>query len=189
MTVLLIQSSARAENSVTRRLAAQAAARFGGTIVTRDLAEGVPLLDAGFVGATFTDPAERDVAQRAALARSDEMVAELKAADVVVIGMPIYNFGAPGALKAWFDQVARARETFRYTETGPEGLLTGKRAVIVAASGGTAVDSDIDFATPWLRFALGFLGIADVEVIAADRLMAEPAKAEAAEAEIARLAA
>jgi FMN-dependent NADH-azoreductase len=99
------------------------------------------------------------------------------------------DFGASGALNAWFDQVARARETFRYTENGPEGLLTGKRAIIVAASGGTPVGSETDFATPWLEFALGFLGITDVEVIAAERLMAAREAAEAAEAAVGRLAA
>ena len=101
-------------------------------------------------------------------------MAELKAADVVVIGMPVYNFGIPAALKAWVDLIARARVTFRYAESGPEGLLTGKRAIVVAASGGTPVDSEIDFATPYLRHALGFVGITDVEVVAADRLMLDP---------------
>jgi FMN-dependent NADH-azoreductase len=189
MNILLIQASARREGSVTRRLAAEAAARLGGAVTVRDLAEGVPLLDDGFVRATFTAPEARDADDRAALARSDALVAELQAADIVVIGLPIYNFGAPGALKAWFDQVARAGVTFRYAADGPEGLLKGKRAVIVAASGGTAVGSEIDFATPWLTFALGFLGILDVEIIAADRLMAAPENAEAAAAAVGRLAA
>jgi FMN-dependent NADH-azoreductase len=189
MNVLLIHSSGRRDNSVTRRLAARAAERLGGDVTVRDLADGAPFVDAAFIDATFADPAARSAAQRDALARSDELVAELKAADVVVIGLPVYNFGAPAALKAWFDQVARARETFRYTETGPEGLLTDKRAVIVAASGGTAIGSEIDFATPWLRFALGFLGVRDVTVIAADRLMRAPENAEAAAAAVERLAA
>ncbi len=189
MTILLIQASARREGSVTRRLAAEAAARLGGAVTVRDLAAGVPLLDDGFVRATFTAPEARDTADRAALARSDALVAELQAAEIVVIGLPIYNFGAPGALKAWFDQVARPRLTFRYTEDGPVGLLEGKRAVVVAPSAGTAVGSEADFATPWLTFALGFLGIRDVEVIAAERLMAAPENAEAAAAAVGRLAA
>ncbi len=189
MNVLLIQSSARRDASVTRRLAAEAADRLGGTVTVRDLADGAPFVDHAFVDATFTDPDARSADQRAALARSDALVAELKAADVVVIGVPVYNFGVPAALKAWFDQVARARETFRYTETGPEGLLKGKKAVIVAASGGTPIGSEIDFATPWLRFALGFLGITDVEIIAAERLMAAPENVETAEQAVAALAA
>lgn len=189
MDILLVQASGRRDGSVSRRLAEQAAARLGGAVTVRDLAEGVPLVDEAFASGTFTDPAERSEAQKAALAVSDALVAELKAADVVVIGLPIYNFGVPAALKAWFDQVARARETFRYTETGPEGLLKGKRAILAVASGGTGVGSEIDFATPWLRFMLGFLGITDVEIVAADRLMMEPEAAERAEAEIAALAA
>ena len=99
-----------------------------------------------------------------------ELIAELKAADVVVIGAPIYNFGIPAALKAWVDMIARARKTFRYTSEGPEGLLKGKKAYVVIASGGMPVDSDMDFATPYLRQVLGFIGITDVEVIAADAL-------------------
>jgi len=90
-------------------------------------------------------------------------------ADVLVIGVPIYNFGIPAALKAWVDMVARARLTFRYTEQGPEGLLRVKRAYLVVASGGTAAGSAVDFATGYLRHVLGFLGIDDVEIIAADR--------------------
>jgi FMN-dependent NADH-azoreductase len=92
-------------------------------------------------------------------------------ADVLVIGVPVYNFGIPASLKAWVDMIARARLTFRYTESGPVGLLRGKRAVLVVASGGTAVGSEIDFATDYLRHVLGFLGIDDVEIIAANRVM------------------
>jgi FMN-dependent NADH-azoreductase len=116
-------------------------------------------LDTDWVTANFTPPEERGEAERAALAESDALVAELKAADVLVIGVPIYNFGIPAALKAWVDLVARARVTFRYTEQGPVGLLTGKRAYLAVASGGTPVGSAIDFATGYLRHVLGFLGI------------------------------
>ena len=121
------------------------------------------------MGANFTDPAVRTDAQRETLSGSDVLVAELKAADQIVIGAPIYNFSIPAALKAWIDQVARARETFRYTEAGPEGLLTGKTAWLVIASGGVPMDSAMDFATPYLRHVLGFLGIVDVRVIDASR--------------------
>ena len=101
----------------------------------------------------------------------------MKAADVWVIATPIYNFGVPASLKAWIDQIARARLTFRYTEQGPQGLLQGKKVYILVATGGTEVGSAIDFATPWLKFVLGFLGITDIEVIAADRGMARGAAA------------
>jgi len=173
--ILRIDASMRREGSVTRALADRLVARLGAQspgagIVRRDLADGVPLIDAEWIGANFTDPAERSPDQNAALVVSDELIAELRAADTLVIGLPIYNFGVPAAFKAWIDQVARARETFRYTESGPVGLLTGKRAVVVVASGGVPVDSPADLATPYVRHALAFIGITDVEVIGADRL-------------------
>lgn len=88
-----------------------------------------------------------------------------------MLSLPVYNFTMPSTLKAWADLVARAGTTFRYTESGPEGLLTGKKAYVVIASGGTPIGSEIDFLTPWLRHFLGFLGITDVEIIAADGIM------------------
>jgi len=193
--ILRIDASMRHSGSVTRALTDKLVARLRAAapkagVTRRDLADGVPMVDAAWIGANFTDPAERDTAQRAALAGSDELVAELKAADTIVIGLPIYNFGVPAAFKAWIDMIARARETFRYTETGPEGLLTGKRALVVVASGGVPVGSAVDFATPYLRHALAFIGITDVEFIPADQLMADAEAAIAgAEARIAQLAA
>ena len=97
-----------------------------------------------------------------------------------MIGVPVYNFGIPASLKAWVDLVARARETFRYSENGPVGLLEGKKAYILLASGGTPVGSDVDFASNYLKFILGFLGITDVTVIAADQLMVDTSKHETA---------
>jgi FMN-dependent NADH-azoreductase len=144
-------------------------------VTLRDLGDGVPFVDADWIASNFT-PAEA-------------LVAELQAADTLVIGAPIYNFGVPAALKAWIDQVARAGVTFRYSETGPVGLLSGKRAFIVAASGGTEAGGGMDFATGYLRHVLGFLGIADVTLVAADRLMFDQGAVARAEAEIARLAA
>ncbi|MCA1243757.1 NAD(P)H-dependent oxidoreductase [Stappia stellulata] len=176
LTVLKVDSSARREGSVTRRLADRAITELGegGTEVTtiiRDVAAGLPVVDEAWVAANFTDPAERNADQKARLALSDTLVAEVKAADVLLIGVPIYNFGIPAALKAWVDLIARARETFRYTENGPEGLLTDKRAILLLASGGTTVGSEIDFATGYLKHIMSFIGITDVTVIAADRLM------------------
>ncbi|MDH3266802.1 MAG: NAD(P)H-dependent oxidoreductase, partial [Gammaproteobacteria bacterium] len=112
----------------------------------------------------------RDAAQREALAFSDRLVAELQHADAIVIGAPIYNFNIPAALKAWIDMIARARVTFRYTDNGPKGLLEGKKAYIVVASGGVKIGSKADFATPYLRHALAFVGITDVEFIGAEQL-------------------
>ena len=175
LAVLEISASARSEASVSRRLTRDIIAaledREGEIQLTqRDLAEGVAFVDERWIEANFTPEEKRNGRQRDVLAFSDELIAELREADLIVIGSPIYNFGVPAALKAWVDMVARARVTFRYTENGPRGLLEGKRAIIVIASGGVPVDSAVDFATPYLRHALRFIGIDDVEVIAADQL-------------------
>ncbi|CUH78930.1 FMN-dependent NADH-azoreductase [Tritonibacter multivorans] len=190
-TVLHIDSSARLTGSATRDLSAAVVAKLAPeTVIRRDVATPLPLLDATWVGANFTPAEDRSAEQRATLALSDELVAELQAADTIVIGAPIYNFSIPATLKAWLDQVARAGVTFKYTENGPEGLLTGKRAIIVAASGGTPVGADFDYAVPYLRHMLGFIGIADVEIIAADQqaIDAEGSMAKAKDA-VAALAA
>ena len=177
LRVLRVDSSARREGSISRRLADALIERLERQervidLRVRDLAVQPPgLVDAAWLDASSTPDEARSPAQHAALAESEALVAELMDADVVVIGVPIYNFGVPATLKAWVDLVARARLTFRYTENGPEGLLRGKRAFLVAASGGTAIGSEIDFATGYLRHVLGFLGIDEVETIAADRVM------------------
>ncbi|MEM7296455.1 MAG: NAD(P)H-dependent oxidoreductase [Pseudomonadota bacterium] len=189
--VLRVDGSARTDGSVSRQLTDEVVARLRPAELTvRDLLGGVPLIDETWVGANFTPAAERSAEQRAALAPSDELVAELKAADVVVLGVPIYNFSVPAAVKAWIDQVARAGVTFQYTENGPKGLLTNKRAIVVITSGGTKSGSEIDFATDYMRHVLGFLGIEDVEVVAADQLMVDQAASMArAEAVVGTLAA
>lgn len=171
--ILQIQSSARTDGSVSRDLTDRLARRLAGRtgeITVRDLAAAPPaFVDAAWIGANFTDPARRTPEQEGELAGSDALVAELEAADQIVIGVPIYNFNIPASLKAWIDQIARARRTFRYTEAGPEGLLKGKTAWLVVASGGTALDSEIDFATPYLKHVLAFIGVTDVRVIDASR--------------------
>ncbi len=173
-SLLRIDASARRTGSVSRDLTDRIIARHGDAhVITRDLADGLPLITEDWVGANFTPSDQRSDAQKDILAISDELVAELKAADTIVIGLPIYNFGVPAALKAWVDLVARAGVTFQYSETGPEGLLTGKRAIIAVASGGTEAGSEIDFATGYMRHVLGFIGITDVEFVTADRLMVD----------------
>ncbi|MBN2906536.1 MAG: NAD(P)H-dependent oxidoreductase [Rhodobacteraceae bacterium] len=172
-TILRIDSSARRDGSISRALSDRAVAHLSDdstTVLTRDLAGGLPLLNAGWIGANFTPEEARDDAHRAELALSDALIAELQSADTVVIGLPIYNFGVPASLKAWVDLVARAGVTFRYTENGPQGLLTGKRVIVVVASGGTPVGSEIDFATGYLRHVLGFLGLDDITLVGADQL-------------------
>ncbi|WP_425072345.1 FMN-dependent NADH-azoreductase [Sagittula sp. S175] len=191
-TLLRIDASARHENSTSRALADKVAGRLSPVkTISRDLSEEViPQLDAGWLHAAFTDDASRSDDQRARLAQSEALIAELREADTLLLALPIYNFGVPASLKSWFDMIARAGITFRYTENGPEGLLKGKRAILVIATGGTEVDSAIDFATPWLRHMLSFVGITDIQVVRSDlqNLDAEASKARA-EADIAHLAA
>jgi FMN-dependent NADH-azoreductase len=175
LKVLEVAASGRSKDSVSRMLSADLIGALEARheqieLTRRDLAQGVSLVDENWIGANFTAAEERTPSQREALAESDALVAELQAADVIVIGMPVYNFGIPAALKAWVDMITRARLTFRYTENGPEGLVKGKKAYIVLASGGVPVDSPVDFATPYMRQALSFVGIEDIEVIAADQL-------------------
>lgn len=172
--VLTVNASGRHRNSVTRTLSddlvAALSQRHGDiTLTARDLADGVGFVDDAWIAANFKPDDERSDQDRAALTESDGLVEELVAADVIVVGAPMYNFGVPAVLKAWVDQVARARLTFRYTENGPVGLLEGKRAFIIVSSAGVPVDSAVDFATPYLRHALSFVGITDVDVIAADQ--------------------
>jgi FMN-dependent NADH-azoreductase len=191
--ILEVSASGRRADSVSRMLTrdiiAALESRHGATSVTgRDLADGVGFVDEAWITANFTDDEQRTAAQRDRLAESDALVAELQQADVVIIGAPIYNFGIPASLKAWVDMIARARLTFRYTENGSEGLLQGKKAYVVVASGGVPVDSPVDFATPYLRQALSFVGITDVEIVAADQLNQNAAESvDAARARIADL--
>ena len=191
--ILEISASGRRTDSVSRMLSrdliAALESRHAAVGVTRrDLADGVDLVDEAWISANFTAEEERTAPQRDRLTESDALVAELKQADVVIIGTPIYNFGIPASLKAWVDMIARARLTFRYTENGSEGLLQGKKAYVVVASGGVPVDSAVDFATPYLRQALSFVGITDVEIIAADQLNQNGADSiDAARARIADL--
>ena len=170
--ILRIDASARRNGSVSRDLVDRLISRFTDTgttkVTTRDLADGVPVIDETWVGANFTPAEARSIEQRAALALSDTLVAELQAADTVIIGLPIYNFGVPAALKAWIDLVARAGLTFEYTQTGPRGLLTDKKVIIAVASGGVKVGSDYDFATNYIRHVLGFIGLTDVTFLNAD---------------------
>ena len=167
--ILRIDSSARTDGSVSRQLADKVIAKHpGATVTKRDLAGGIPHLDAAWTRATFTPPEARSTDDNAALALSDQIVAEVQAADLIVISAATYNFSIPSTLKAWIDHLARAGVTFRYRDDGtPEGLLTGKRVIFLTASAGTPAGAPHDFTTPYLKFILGFMGITDVEVISA----------------------
>ena len=195
--ILHITASIRSDaDSISRslgnRLVETLAAQSGASVTTRDLAANdLPYVSAERFAANLTPAADRTPEQAALAEIADTLIAELQAADTIVIASPIYNFGVPASLKAWADLVARAGTTFKYTETGPVGLLTGKTAYIAIASGGTPVGSEIDFMSSWLKFFLGFLGITDVEVVAADGMMGADAQAKvtAANDRIAALAA
>ncbi len=150
-----------------------------GQVITRDFARApMPHLDGATLEAFVTPPAQRNAAQQAAVDHSDRLIAELALADVVVIGLPMYNLGMPSMLKAWFDHVMRAGKTFRYTEAGPQGLLAGKKAVVFATRGGRYAGTAGDVQTQYVRNLLGFIGISDVEFVYAEGLsMGQAAKA------------
>lgn len=140
-------------------------------VVLRDLAANpLPHLDAQRVTAFFSPPEARTAEQLAYVAESDALIDELKQAEIIVIGLPMYNFGIPSTLKAYFDQIARAGVTFRYTENGPEGLLSGKKVFIFAARGGQYAGTALDTQTTYVRDFLKFLGLDDVEFVYAEGL-------------------
>jgi FMN-dependent NADH-azoreductase len=168
---LNIQASARHDGSVTRQLSDKILTEIAADqTITRDLATGLPLLDAAWLAANFTLADDRTDVLCETLTLSDSLITEIKQADTIVIGSPVYNFSVPAVLKAWIDQIARVGVTFKYTPDGPVGLLSGKRAIIVIASGGTPVGSDIDYASGYLKHIMGFIGITDVTIIVADAL-------------------
>lgn len=171
--ILHIDASINGENSVTRKLSARLvgnlAKQSGGSVVARDLgANDLPFIDAARFAANGTEAEDRTAEQAGLAAIGDTLIAELQEADAIVIGVPVYNFFVPSTLKAWFDLVARAGTTFSYGENGPQGHLTGKKVYLLIASGGMGVGSEIDHMTPWLKLILGFIGLTDVTIIAAD---------------------
>ena len=187
LKVLAITSSALGDASASNKLVNDTIDQLKSRnadlqLTVRDLGAGqVPHLDLD--GATAIRGGEpANAAQAAAQKLSDELIAEVKAADVLVIGAPMYNFGIPSTLKSWFDYVLRAGVTFRYTETGPEGLMTGKRAIVVATRGGLYSEGPakpMDSQEPHLRTMLGFIGITDISFVYAEKLAFGPEAREA----------
>ena len=175
MTTLLINASIRGEESISRTLSNKLAQQLGGDIIERDLTTTNYFISADSFAAAGTPKEDRTHEQQEndIIQLSDALIEELQKADRIIIGAPVYNFGPPASLKAWADLVARAGTTFRYTENGPQGLLQGKKAYIIAVSGGVPINSDMDFMSPWLKFFLGFIGITDVEMIVADGIMGQ----------------
>lgn len=175
LNVLRIDASARRNGSVSRHLSnglfeKLAAKHTIANLAVRDLADGMPHVSEDWIGANFTPADQRSAEQSATLRFSDELVDELIAAAVILIGLPMYNFSVPASFKAWIDQVARVGRTFQYTDDGPKGLLAGKKVIVSIATGGTPSGSPVDFASAYVRFFLGFIGIEDVTFINADKV-------------------
>jgi FMN-dependent NADH-azoreductase len=176
MKILQVNSSARREASHSNRLANRIVERLresapGATVTVRDLGtDPHPVLDEAALGALFTPAAQRTPGQAARVALDDALIEQVKEADVVVLGVPMYNFGVPAQLKNWIDAIMRAGATFRYTEKGPEGLLRGKKVYLALARGGVYRGTPADTQVPYLKTVLGFLGMTDVTFVYAEGL-------------------
>ena len=176
-TLLKIDSSPMGERSISRKLTAEFAKTWtkthpGGTVISRDLTTlDIPVVDGGWVAAAYTPGDKRTPEQKDALALSELLIAELQEADEYVIGVPMHNFSIPSTLKLWIDQVVRAGKTFAYRASGPEGLLKGKKATLLIASGGVyehgSAMASWNFVTPYLTTVFRFMGVGDVNIIAA----------------------
>jgi FMN-dependent NADH-azoreductase len=176
-TLLKLDSSPMGDHSISRKLTTKFAETWlkthpGGKVVERDLTTlNLPVADAFWIAAVHTPESNRSATQTKALAASDSLINDLKQADEYVFGVPMHNFSIPSTLKLWIDQVVRAGKTFSYGATGPKGLLTGKKATLLLASGGEygkgGAMASFDFVTPYLQTVLGFIGITDVTIITA----------------------
>ncbi|KAI5916629.1 FMN-dependent NADH-azoreductase [Thauera sp. 2A1] len=184
MNILQINSSARREGANSTRVANEVAARVlaanpAAKLSVRDLAaDPVPVLDEAGLGALFTPADQRTADQAARVALYDALIAEVQAADVLVLGVPMYNFTVTAQFKNWIDAIARAGVTFRYTENGPEGLLKGKKVYVALARGGMYRGSELDTQVPYLKAVLGFLGMTDLHFIYAEGLNMGPEAAQ-----------
>ena len=188
MNILQINSSARSTGSESTRLADAIVAKLqaanpGATVARRDLAATPhPVLDEAALQALFTPADQRSAEQAARVALDDALIAQVQAADAIVIGAPMYNFGITVQLKAWFDAIARAGVTFKYGATGPVGLVTGKKVYVAIARGGFHRDGPSDTQLPHLKMFLAFLGMTDVQFVYAEGMGMGPeavAKAQA----------
>ncbi|MBX3622485.1 MAG: FMN-dependent NADH-azoreductase [Rhizobacter sp.] len=180
MNILQINSSARTTGSHSTRLATEMVERLQASnpqaaLTLRDLGKSpLPALDETALQALFTPADQRSPAQAARVAHDDALIAEVQAADVLVLGVPMYNFGVPAALKNWIDAIARAGVTFKYTDRGPIGLLQGKKVYVALARGGLYRDTPADTQVPYLKTVLGFLGLTDIQFVYAEGLAMGP---------------
>jgi len=184
MNIVQINASARREGANSTRVANSVVARLqsanpAARLTLRDLSSTPhPVLDEATLGALFTPTEKRTPDQVARVALDDALIAEVQAADVIVLGVPMYNFGVPVQLKNWIDAIARNGVTFRYTESGPEGLLKGKKVYVGLARGGRYRGTEADSQVPYLKTVLGFLGMTDVHFIYAEGLNMGPEAAQ-----------
>lgn len=180
MKVLVVKASVRAQDANSSKLADMISAKIlarhpGASFETLDLgATPHPVLDAAALGAIFTPGETRSPDQAARVALDDALIAKVQSVDSIVIGVPMYNFGIPVQLKSFFDAIARAGVTFRYTEQGPEGLIKGKKVYLALARGGLYRDTAADTQVPYLKMILSFLGMTDVEYVYAEGLAMGP---------------
>jgi FMN-dependent NADH-azoreductase len=185
MNILAVQSGIFGEHSNSTQLVNQVVSKLSTSddsahVTVRDLtSKALPYFDSHVAMALGTEEAQRTEAQKAVVALSDELINEVVQADVIVIGVPMYNFGVPAQMKSWFDYLARAGVTFKYTETGPVGLLKDKPVYVAAARGGMHAGQASDSQTPFVRTILGFLGLKDVRIAYAEGLaMGDDAKSD-----------
>ena len=174
MKILRVDSSAKTENSESRRLTDRIidGLKTNGKsldVTVRDLNESLPQVDNIWIEANNTPANDHTDEHKKTLGLSNTLVGEIEAADTLIIGVALYNFSITASLKLWIDLVCRARKTFAYVDGNPKGLMTDKKAIICFASGGTPFESDIDFASGYLKHILGFIGITDVTFISADK--------------------
>lgn len=195
-TILAIDSSAAGDNSVSKTLVRDAikglqAAYPDAAVIHHDLGRApLPHLTESNLAGVRGEP--KTAEEQAARALSDKLIGELKAADIILIGAPMYNFSVPTTLRGWFDHVLRAGETFSYSEAGPKGLITGKKVIVIESRGGFYSDGPakaLDFQEPYLRQLLGFIGLTDVAFVHAEKIGFGPeARAAAIEGALANLA-
>lgn len=173
--ILLVTTSPRGGESISSKLATELAeklaAKSGATLVKRDVGnKPLPHIDSEFVAATRSGKSEFSAHEKAAHDRAMEIIGEVKNANAIVIGAALINFSATTNLKGWVDHLAVPKETFQYGANGPEGLVKGKKVYVVSTSAGAYGDGPGDYLKPWLTFALGFMGMTDVEFIKVDAL-------------------
>lgn len=186
--ILIVAGSAQGVESSSFGIAKEISKRFDQhTVKVRDLSTGLNSIDREWVSANFTEEKERTPGHIETLSLSNEFIKEVQWADILIIATPIYNFSVPSALKAWIDHVCRAGKTFNYTDSGPKGLLTNTRGILVITSGGVAVDSSVDFATPYLKQVLSFIGVTDIQTVSADQQLTTDDAMERARTEVSRL--